>query len=180
MSYVTEKFVEVHPGRRIFWFNWNRPDIPTTISWSNVTGKPATFPPSSHTHSWDEITGKPTTFPTDTPEPSIFDLSGCYFNALKDGDDEPLFDGDGFALYDPGDTFDNPPVPTRYDCSSIEELLSIDGWSWDRAVTRHFITGDGQRTEWRQSGDPTLTANGFNIHATADGYGFAERVAILS
>lgn len=57
---------------------------PTSVTWSDVTGKPSTFPPSSHTHSisdvtglqtaldgkssishthaWGDITGKPTTF----------------------------------------------------------------------------------------------------------------------
>ncbi len=33
------------------------------LEWNNLTGKPATFPPSSHAHSWNSITGKPTTFP---------------------------------------------------------------------------------------------------------------------
>lgn len=57
---------------------------PTSVTWSDVTGKPSTFPPSSHTHSisdvtslqtaldgkssishthaWGDITGKPATF----------------------------------------------------------------------------------------------------------------------
>lgn len=57
---------------------------PTSVTWSDVTGKPTTFPPSSHshaisdvtglqtaldgksstshTHAWGDITGKPTTF----------------------------------------------------------------------------------------------------------------------
>ncbi|WP_418139211.1 phage tail protein [Oceanimonas smirnovii] len=33
------------------------------LEWNNLTGKPATFPPSSHAHSWNSITGKPATFP---------------------------------------------------------------------------------------------------------------------
>lgn len=33
-----------------------------TKDWASITGKPETFPPSSHTHSWDSITGKPDTF----------------------------------------------------------------------------------------------------------------------
>ena len=33
-----------------------------TIGWSNVTGKPVTFPPKAHSHDYASITGKPTTF----------------------------------------------------------------------------------------------------------------------
>ena len=39
-----------------------------TIGWSNITGKPAKFPPTAHTHDYASITGKPTTF-----EPSAHD-----------------------------------------------------------------------------------------------------------
>ena len=34
-----------------------------TIGWSNITGKPAKFPPTAHTHDYASITDKPTTFP---------------------------------------------------------------------------------------------------------------------
>ncbi len=34
--------------------------VPT---WSEVTSKPTTFPPSSHSHSWSSVTDKPSTFP---------------------------------------------------------------------------------------------------------------------
>ena len=36
-----------------------------TIGWSNVTGKPATFPPKAHAHDYASITDKPATFPPD-------------------------------------------------------------------------------------------------------------------
>ena len=32
------------------------------VSWSSVTGKPATFAPTTHSHAWADITGKPATF----------------------------------------------------------------------------------------------------------------------
>ncbi|PTQ68132.1 phage tail protein [Pseudomonas sp. GV071] len=35
----------------------------TAAKWANVSGKPATFPPSTHSHSWDSVTDKPTNFP---------------------------------------------------------------------------------------------------------------------
>lgn len=34
----------------------------TSIAWGSVTGKPSTFPASSHSHAWGDITGKPSTF----------------------------------------------------------------------------------------------------------------------
>ena len=36
-----------------------------TIGWSNITGKPAKFPPTAHTHDYASITDKPATFPPD-------------------------------------------------------------------------------------------------------------------
>ncbi len=39
---------------------WHAADL---RAWSNITGAPATFPPSSHGHDWNEITGKPATYP---------------------------------------------------------------------------------------------------------------------
>ena len=36
-------------------------DAASSVAWGNVSGKPSTFTPSSHTHAWSEITGKPTT-----------------------------------------------------------------------------------------------------------------------
>lgn len=32
------------------------------LSWASITGKPSTFPPSTHTHLWADITDKPSTF----------------------------------------------------------------------------------------------------------------------
>lgn len=34
----------------------------SAVAWSNVTGKPSTFTPASHTHDWGSITGKPSTY----------------------------------------------------------------------------------------------------------------------
>lgn len=32
------------------------------LTWNNISGKPSTFTPASHSHSWSSITGKPSTF----------------------------------------------------------------------------------------------------------------------
>ena len=33
------------------------------VAWENVTDKPTTFEPSTHSHDWADVTGKPDTFP---------------------------------------------------------------------------------------------------------------------
>lgn len=47
-------------------------DIPTTMAWSSITGKPSTFTPSSHTHSYIEAKGNYTF--TSSTLPNSFDL----------------------------------------------------------------------------------------------------------
>lgn len=32
------------------------------VAWAEITGKPETFTPETHSHAWAEITGKPATF----------------------------------------------------------------------------------------------------------------------
>ena len=34
----------------------------TPVAWADVTGKPTTFAPTTHSHAWADITGKPATF----------------------------------------------------------------------------------------------------------------------
>ena len=38
------------------WGTWGLINGPSSIAWDNVTGKPLTFPPSSHTHSYAAVT----------------------------------------------------------------------------------------------------------------------------
>lgn len=47
-----------------------------TLPWSSITGKPATFPPASHSHSWGSITGKPSAFPPDNHSHSWSEITG--------------------------------------------------------------------------------------------------------
>lgn len=37
------------------------------VTWSTLSGKPTSFPPSAHSHKWDEITGKPAVYPPAAP-----------------------------------------------------------------------------------------------------------------
>lgn len=32
------------------------------VAWADVTGKPTTFAPETHSHDWADVTGKPATF----------------------------------------------------------------------------------------------------------------------
>lgn len=70
---------------------------PPTIAWNSITGKPGTFPPSSHTHNyagsssaggaattalavpWTGVTGKPSSF---TPAAHNHDASGIVSGTL--------------------------------------------------------------------------------------------------
>lgn len=45
-----------------FWTGTEWKDLAPSVSWASVTGKPSTFPPSSHGHGWTEISGKPSTY----------------------------------------------------------------------------------------------------------------------
>lgn len=45
-------------------------------AWSDVSGKPSTFPPSAHSHSWDDVTGKPVEFPPSAHSHSWADVTG--------------------------------------------------------------------------------------------------------
>ena len=54
-------------------------------TWSEVTGKPSTFTPSSHTHTWAQVTGKPTWIPTNDGSGSGIDadlLDGTHKSGL--------------------------------------------------------------------------------------------------
>ncbi|RPF45749.1 endosialidase-like protein [Streptomyces sp. Ag109_G2-6] len=46
-----------------FWNDTAWTPLISNVSWTNLSGKPATFPPSTHTHKWAEITDAPTSLP---------------------------------------------------------------------------------------------------------------------
>ena len=43
-------------------YAWAKASTKPSYSWSEITGKPSTFTPSSHTHPWSAITDKPSTY----------------------------------------------------------------------------------------------------------------------
>lgn len=46
-----------------------------SVDWSEITGKPTTFAPATHTHLWADITDKPSTFTPSTHSHSISDVT---------------------------------------------------------------------------------------------------------
>lgn len=50
--------------------------IPASWAWAQITGKPATFPPTPHTHPWAEVTGKPSSFPPAQHAHTVADVTG--------------------------------------------------------------------------------------------------------
>lgn len=101
------------------------------------------------------------------------------YNAISDTDTDPLYDIDGRALYEPGDVIDNPIAATRF-FDTVGDMLDVDGWTVDRAITRNYDAGDGLRQEWVMQADPSLAENTENIRQTNDGYGFMTRVAQIT
>ena len=46
------------------------------VTWAEITSKPETFTPETHSHAWAEITGKPETFAPETHTHTIADVTG--------------------------------------------------------------------------------------------------------
>ena len=46
------------------------------VAWVEITGKPTTFAPETHSHAWEDVTGKPTTFAPETHTHTIADVTG--------------------------------------------------------------------------------------------------------
>lgn len=64
---VTSRALGINTTSRImeFWDGANWYALTPELAWANITGKPATFTPSAHTHSFGSLTDVPATFPPD-------------------------------------------------------------------------------------------------------------------
>ena len=51
-------------------------DTAKAVAWDNVTGKPSTFTPATHSHAWGDITGKPSTFAPGSHTHAWGDITG--------------------------------------------------------------------------------------------------------
>jgi hypothetical protein len=82
-----------------------------TYAWTTITGKPTTFPPSTHGHTWTEVTSKPSVYPPAdhghpwgdiTGEPSF--AANPHGNAAHSGDGfAPMSHNHDYAAYPHGD-----------------------------------------------------------------------------
>ena len=54
-------------------------------AWADITGKPSTYPPSSHNHPWGDITGKPSTYPPSSHDHDASDITSgnLYSDRMK-------------------------------------------------------------------------------------------------
>lgn len=46
------------------------------VAWAEITGKPTTFAPETHSHAWGDVTGKPTTFAPSEHTHTIANVTG--------------------------------------------------------------------------------------------------------
>ena len=46
------------------------------VAWTEITGKPETFAPETHSHAWEDITGKPETFAPETHSHAWAEITG--------------------------------------------------------------------------------------------------------
>ena len=46
------------------------------VAWAEITGKPTTFAPETHSHAWEDVTGKPTTFAPSEHTHTIANVTG--------------------------------------------------------------------------------------------------------
>ena len=106
-----------------------------TIGWSNITGKPAKFPPSAHNHDYASITDKPTTFPPDahthdyasiTDKPTTFPPENHAHDYASITDKPTTFPPENHAhdyasITDKPTTF--PPATHAHDLLQIGDML---------------------------------------------------------
>lgn len=52
-------------------------NVESWLTWSNITGKPSTFPPDAHTHAYADLTGKPSTFAPSAHTHAWSDITGA-------------------------------------------------------------------------------------------------------
>lgn len=61
-------------------------------AWDAITGKPSTFPPSTHTHAFADITGKPADYPPSAHTHAYADITGKPSTFAPSGHSHPISD----------------------------------------------------------------------------------------
>ena len=62
-NYLNVKLIAHHAWSNLTGKPLTFPSSPHNHDWNSILNKPSTFPSSSHTHPWAQVTGRPATFP---------------------------------------------------------------------------------------------------------------------
>lgn len=78
-----QRFASTDPADLATLLNRLGDDLTATIGnagdtalWGQISNKPSSFPPSSHSHAWSTITGKPSTYPPASHTHPVGDVTG--------------------------------------------------------------------------------------------------------
>ena len=129
------------------------------VSWDGITGKPTTFPPSTHSHAYADIAGKPSTFPPSPHNHSMDDVS--YGNSLWASVDLNTYTQTGawYISSDAGHT--NAPSGLKYFTLVVEKYGKSDG-SYIRQTVQDAVNHTQYTRTWRGAN------NGWGAWKTVD------------
>ncbi|MDY3367456.1 pyocin knob domain-containing protein [Zhenhengia yiwuensis] len=129
------------------------------VSWDGITGKPTTFPPSTHSHAYADIAGKPSTFPPSPHNHSMDDVS--YGNSLWASVDLNTYTQTGawYISSDAGHT--NAPSGLKYFTLVVEKYGKSDG-SYIRQTVQDAVNHTQYTRTWRGAN------NGWGTWKTVD------------
>lgn len=91
-----------------------------TVTWANLSGKPATFPPSAHTHLWSDVTDKPSVFAPAAHTHAYADITGKPATFTPSAHTHPWAD-----LTDKPTTF--PPSTHTHSYNDLTDKPSLAG-----------------------------------------------------
>ena len=160
-----KKFSLAYRDGDVFWFYAPDPE-PQTVAWSDIEGKPETFPPEDHTHEPDPVEE------TEEGDPE----DDFLFNAIKDNDGRPIKDNDGGPIYDNSSTKDNSRMPTRF-FDTVEEMVAFETpWTLDRCVTLGYASGPSDLLHWVMVANPFIVPNQDTRLLSFQSYGIFVRI----
>lgn len=176
----------------------NKPAMATRwASWSEVTGKPSTYTPSSHTHAWSQITGAPATatrWPTPA-EVGAVSASALDTAGITAAGGAPFSDvwGKGLKGFRTGRAYNEPDMPepqsidifrylhmgdgvrdvviaigNRHNDGSLGRFYSRSLGDADSGWIRHFTTKD--KPAWGDIEGQSINDWGGLRHSTSHGY----------
>ena len=141
-------------------------DKAESVSWAGVTGKPATFAPSSHTHTKSQITDMPASMPANGGNADTVDGKHAADFRLQANAGEiyrrQLNSGATLGGLGPGRYVSDysanafPDAPAGADTAFI---LDVDGvQTWDNNYLQQFLTDNVGRSYYRRKSGSSWTA----------------------